>query len=194
MGLKKIKVGHCGTLDPLASGLIIICTGKMTKQIHTYQNLSKQYLTKIQFGFNTPSYDLETQKNETFPIENLTIEDIKSTIESFKGHSLQTPPPFSAVKVNGKRAYSLARKNIDMHLKAKPIYIDDICIKDISIPFAEFYIDCSKGTYIRSIAYDIGKKLKCGATVIALKRTKIGQLRLEDSITIEQFQKKIDAI
>ncbi|NOZ34552.1 MAG: tRNA pseudouridine(55) synthase TruB [Chlorobi bacterium] len=186
--IPKIKVGHAGTLDPLATGLLIVCTGKKTKEIQSFQDFPKEYITTIKLGETTPSFDLETKVDNTFSIEKLTEESVKEAILSFRGKQLQMPPDFSAKRVNGKRAYENARKGKSVDLKPSEIEIFNIEVLNINLPFAEIKINCSKGTYIRAIARDIGKKLKNGAHLTELRRTKIGKFSVENAITVDLFQ------
>ncbi len=186
--IPKIKVGHAGTLDPLATGLLIICTGKKTKEIQSFQDFPKEYITTIKLGETTPSFDLETEVDKTFSIKELTEESVKKVILSFHGKQLQMPPDFSAKRVNGKRAYESARKGKSVDLKHSEIEIFNIEVLNINLPFAEIKINCSKGTYIRAIARDIGEKLKNGAHLTELRRTKIGKFSVENAITVDLFQ------
>lgn len=187
--IPKIKVGHAGTLDPLATGLLIICTGKKTKEIQNFQDLPKEYVTTVKLGETTPSFDLETEVDKTFSTEHLTEEFVKNTILSFKGKQKQMPPMFSAKRVNGKRAYNSARKGKTLELKASDIEIYEIKPLKINLPFVEIKINCSKGTYIRAFARDLGEKLSCGAHLTELRRTKIGNFSVEDAISVDKFQK-----
>jgi len=187
--IKKIKVGHAGTLDPLATGLLIIGTGKKTKELQFHQDAPKEYVTTMKLGATTPSFDLETEIDETFSIDELTIKDIEKVILSFKGKQKQIPSSYSAKWVNGKRAYDSARKGIKLNLEPADIEIYEIEIIKINLPDVELRIRCSKGTYIRAIARDIGRKLDNGAHLISLKRTKIGKYSVEDAITVDEFQK-----
>ncbi|NPA67783.1 MAG: tRNA pseudouridine(55) synthase TruB [Chlorobi bacterium] len=189
--IPKIKVGHAGTLDPLATGLLIICTGKKTKEIHNFQNLPKEYTAEIKLGETTPSFDTETDVDAIFPTDHFTETDIINVIKSFKGKQLQIPPDFSAKRVGGKRAYESARKGKSLNLKPAEIEIYDIEILKINIPFVEIKVNSSKGTYIRAVARDIGKKLNSGAHLTALRRTKIGKFSVDDAITVDFFQKKL---
>ena len=189
--IPKLKVGHAGTLDPLATGLLIICTGKKTKQIESFQNLPKEYITTIKFGETTPSFDLETEVDKSFPTEGLTDNIVKEAVMKFKGKQEQMPPDFSAKRVKGKRAYESARKGKSVDLKPSEIEIYNIEVLKINLPFAEIKINCSKGTYIRAIARDIGEKLNNGAHLTELRRTKIGEFSVEDAITVDLFQKML---
>ena len=185
--LKKIKVGHAGTLDPLATGLLIICTGKQTKEIHTYQGQIKEYTGTFSIGATTPSYDLETEVNETFSINHITEALLKETTKQFLGEIQQKPPIFSAIKKDGKRLYELARKGETTEIKARAVTVSEFEITNINLPKVDFRVVCSKGTYIRSLAYDFGKALHSGAHLSALRRTKIGDFSVEKSASIESF-------
>lgn len=180
--IKKIKVGHAGTLDPLATGLLIICTGKFTKKIHEYQAQTKEYTGVITLGATTPSYDLETEINQTFPIKHLTNELIHKTTKQFTGEVFQKPPIFSAIKKDGKRLYELARAGETTEIKSRQVTIEQFKITNINLPEIEFKIVCSKGTYIRSIAYDFGLALNSGGHLTKLRRTKIGDYSALDAI------------
>lgn len=188
---KKIKVGHAGTLDPLATGLLIVCTGKQTKQIENYQAQEKEYITTIKLGATTPSYDLETEENHVFETKHITEELLSETLKKFIGKQQQVPPIFSAKRVNGKRAYQIARKGENVELKAKEINIYDIELLNVQIPFFKIKIKCSKGTYIRSIARDIGEALDSGAYLHELRRTEIGDFSVKNALSIFEFEKKI---
>jgi len=185
--LKKIKVGHAGTLDPLATGLLVICTGKMTKQIDTFQAQTKEYTGTIVLGSTTPSYDLETDINKTFPTEHITFELIKETTKQFVGDIQQYPPIFSAIKKDGKRLYEHARAGSEVKIEPRNITIDAFEITNISGLEVDFKVVCSKGTYIRSLANDFGKALQSGAHLSALRRTKIGDFNVIDAVSIETF-------
>lgn len=187
--IKKIKVGHAGTLDPLATGLLIIGIGKKTKELQFHQDAPKEYVTTLKLGATTPSFDLETEVDETFSLKELTEEEIKSVISGFKGKQKQVPSSYSAKWINGKRAYESARKGEKVELAPVDIEIYDIEILTMNLPFLELRISCSKGTYIRAIARDVGKKLNNGAHLTELKRTKIGKYSIEDAITVDEFQK-----
>lgn len=191
LGVKNIKVGHAGTLDPLATGLLIICTGKNTKTIDQLIGQDKTYTGTFLLGKTTPSFDLETDYNQAFPIEHITDELIENVRISFLGETDQTPPIFSAKQVDGKRAYDLARAGKDVLIKSNKITINNFVITKIDLPKVEFLITCSKGTYIRSIANDFGIKLNSGATLIALKRVASGDFNIKDSKSVEEW---IDAI
>ena len=185
---KSKKVGHAGTLDPLASGLLIICTGKHTKKINEFLNLDKTYTGRFVIGSTTPSHDLETEIENTKSISGINKNEVEKIVNSFLGIQLQRPPKYSAVKIDGKRAYELARKEQDFKIKEKEIKINEFKILNFSSPVIEFYISCSKGTYIRSLARDIGLKLGCGAYLSELRRTKIGNFDVDDASTIEEFE------
>ncbi|MBN1143165.1 MAG: tRNA pseudouridine(55) synthase TruB [Bacteroidales bacterium] len=187
--LKKIKVGHAGTLDPLATGLLIVCTGKETRNIEQYQAQYKKYQVKIQLGATTPSYDLETSVDHTFPIDHIHETLVREKLTSFVGTQMQMPPDFSARFVNGTRAYKLARKGETMELQPREITIHDISLISCQIPVVEFSVTCSKGTYIRALARDLGVSLKSGAYLSALTRTAIGNFLLKDALNIEEFER-----
>jgi tRNA pseudouridine55 synthase len=189
--IKKIKVGHAGTLDPLATGLLIICTGKQTKQIDTYQGQVKEYTGTFTIGGTTPSYDLETAVEETFPIAHISEELLHKTTEQFTGEIQQKPPIFSAIKKDGKRLYELARKGETTEIKERTVTVSKFEITKINLPEVAFRIICSKGTYIRSMAFDFGKALNSGAHLSALRRTKIGNFSVEDALSVEEFIEKL---
>ncbi len=185
--LGKIKVGHAGTLDPLATGLLIICTGNFTKKIDEYQAQIKEYTGEITLGATTPSYDLETEVDETFPVNHITPELIQKTVLQFLGDIEQIPPMFSAIKMAGVRLYDLARQGKTREITPRKITIETFEITDISLPKVQFRIVCSKGTYIRSLAYDFGKALNSGGYLSQLRRTKIGDFSINDAVEIEDF-------
>ena len=185
--IKKIKVGHAGTLDPLATGLLIICTGKQTKQIDTYQGQVKEYTGTFTLGGTTPSYDLETEINNIFPTAHITEELLHETTKQFVGEIQQKPPIFSAIKKDGKRLYELARKGETTEIKERTVTISSFEITEIKLPEVGFRIICSKGTYIRSIAFDYGKALNSGGHLSALRRTKIGNFSVDDALSVEEF-------
>ncbi len=187
IGLKKIKVGHAGTLDPLATGLLIICTGKMTKQIHTYQAQTKTYIGTITLGATTPSYDLETEVDQTFDTNHITEELIHQRAKEFIGVIEQKPPIFSAIKKDGKRLYDIARAGETVEIKSRSVEIFDFEIEAIESNNLHFKVVCSKGTYIRSLAHDFGKALNSGAHLSALRRTTIGNFDVADAILPEEF-------
>ncbi len=180
--IKAKKVGHAGTLDPLATGLLILCTEKKTKEIESIQSQEKEYTGTITVGATTPSYDLETEPNEFFPVDHITTDAIKNAIPQFLGEISQIPPLFSAIKVDGKRAYTMARQGSDHELKSRIVQIKEFEITRIDLPEIDFRVCCSKGTYIRSLAFDFGKALGSGAYLSALRRTKIGDYRVENAV------------
>ncbi len=189
--LKKIKVGHAGTLDPLATGLLIICTGKQTKSIEQYQGQIKEYTGTFVIGATTPSYDLETTINETFPTDHITDDLIHQTTQQFIGKTQQKPPIFSAIKKDGKRLYELARQGKTTEIKSREITIEAFEITKIDFPNLEFRVVCSKGTYIRSLAHDYGKALNSGAHLSVLRRTKIGDFSVDKAQSIDEFVEEI---
>ncbi len=183
--IKRIKVGHAGTLDPLASGLLIICIGKQTKKISEYQNQSKTYTGKFKLGETTPSYDGETEVNEVFNYDHIKEIDLKSLSQKFIGKIMQKPPIFSAIKKDGKRMYEYARENIKIEIQEREIEIHEFNIINFSTPYVEFEIKCSKGTYIRSIANDFGKALNSGSYLFELRRINIGDFSVLNALKIE---------
>jgi tRNA pseudouridine55 synthase len=187
----KPKIGHAGTLDPLATGLLIVCTGKKTKEIESFMGLTKEYTGTFFIGATTPCYDLEKEVDKTFPTEHITKELILETAKTFLGKQDQVPPLFSAVMVNGKRAYEHARAGDDIELKPKQIELLEFEITKIEMPLVEFRIVCSKGTYIRSIARDFGLALNSGAHLTSLRRTKIGNYDVKDAVSPEEFVKRL---
>ncbi|HMQ43419.1 MAG TPA: tRNA pseudouridine(55) synthase TruB [Mariniflexile sp.] len=191
--LKKIKVGHAGTLDPLATGLLIICTGKMTKEIDTFQAQIKEYTGTIVLGSTTPSFDLETEINESFPTGHITEALIKETANQFTGEIMQFPPVFSAIKKDGKRLYEFARAGEAVEISARTVTIETFEITHIDNMKIDFRVVCSKGTYIRSLANDFGKALQSGAHLSALRRTKIGDFNVKDAVSIETFIENISS-
>lgn len=191
-GIKRFKVGHAGTLDPLATGVLLLCTGKATKRIEELQSHTKEYEAEIMLGATTPSYDMEHPVNATYPYEHITEESVRNVLETFVGDIAQRPPLFSACKVDGKRAYDLARKGSDMELAPKHIRIDSIELLQCELPKIKIRVVCGKGTYIRSLARDIGEALGSGAYLTALARTRIGEYKLEDCINPETFQEWLE--
>jgi tRNA pseudouridine55 synthase len=189
--IKKIKVGHAGTLDPLATGLLILCTGKFTKKIETYQAQEKEYTGTITVGGTTPSYDLETVIDEIFPTEHITETLIKEATQQFLGEIDQKPPIFSALKKDGRKLYEIARAGETVEIKTRKITISEFEITNINMPHIDFRVVCSKGTYIRSLAYDFGKALNSGGHLSALRRTKIGNYSVEDAESIEGFIERL---
>jgi len=186
--LKKIKVGHAGTLDPLATGLLILCTGKFTKKIDTYQAQEKEYTGTFTLGATTPSFDLETEIDKTFDVSGITSEKIKEATKQFIGEIQQQPPVFSALKKDGKRLYEFARSGEEVDIPMRTVLVSEFEITNIDLPKVDFKIVCGKGTYIRSLAHDFGKALNNGAHLSALRRTKIGEFSVEKAIDIETFE------
>ncbi|MFY0654239.1 MAG: tRNA pseudouridine(55) synthase TruB [Cyclobacteriaceae bacterium] len=185
--LKVKKIGHAGTLDPLATGLLIICTGKFTKRIEEFMGQDKEYEGIIEIGKTTPSYDLETEFENEQDYKDITEEDIQAAVEKLSGEIKQLPPIFSAIKVNGKRAYKSARKNEEVGLKERNVRVDTFEIVKLDIPEVHFRIKCSKGTYIRSIAHDFGQLLGCGAYLKYLRRTAIGEYSVDQAMQLEEL-------
>lgn len=181
------KVGHAGTLDPLATGLLIVCTGKHTKKINEYQDMPKTYEGKLVLGKTTPSFDLETAVDSETNIDHITEEQVKEEIKNFLGEIEQIPPAFSAVKINGERAYNKARRNEEVKIDPRKVTIYEYNILDIKLPEVSFEVKCSKGTYIRSLVRDLGVNLKVGAHMTSLRRTMIGDFDVEDAVSIEAF-------
>ena len=190
--IKKLKVGHAGTLDPLATGVMIICTGKSTKLIETFQYQTKEYIATLKLGATTPSFDLELAVDATFPTEHITRQLVDKVIPGFLGEIKQVPPVYSAVKVDGKRAYDYAREGQEVELKSKLLVIDEIEVLDFTLPILKIKVVCSKGTYIRALARDIGIALGSGAHLIELERTKIGNIRLDDCWQIDDLIEMLD--
>lgn len=195
LGVKKLKVGHAGTLDPLATGVVTVCTGRATKRIDELQAHTKEYVATMQFGATTPSYDLEKEIDATYPTDHITRELIDSVLPRFMGRIEQVPPAFSACKVDGKRAYELARKGKEVNLKVKILVIDELEVLSFDHDKMQLTlrIVCSKGTYIRALARDIGEALGSGAHLIALRRTRVGDVRVEDCMNIDSFNEWLDA-
>ena len=189
LGIKKLKVGHAGTLDPLATGVMVVCTGKATKRIEELQAHVKEYVATLQFGATTPSFDLEKPIDATYPTEHITEALLHEVLTRFLGRIEQVPPAFSACKVDGHRAYDLARKGKEVELKPKVLVIDEIELQsfDSEAMQATIRVVCSKGTYIRALARDIGQALDSGAHLIALRRTRVGDVRVEDCLQVEDF-------
>ena len=187
----KLKVGHAGTLDPLATGLLIICTGKLTKKIDEFQAQEKEYTGTFTLGATTPSYDLETEVDKKFPIDHITEEAIQAAIVQFCGQIAQFPPPHSAIKMGGERIYLKARRGETVELKARHVEIRVFEITRIALPEIDFRVVCSKGTYIRSLARDFGLELGSGAHLTALCRTRIGEYKLSDALSLEEFEKSV---
>ncbi len=188
LAIKKIKVGHAGTLDPLATGLLVVCTGKATKSIESIQNLDKTYLATIVLGKTTPSYDLETDIDRHHPVDHINLALINECTERFTGTLAQVPPIYSAKKLNGTRAYEFARQGQEKEMKASTIKIHSIDVINFDLPELTLQVTCSKGTYIRALARDIGESLKSGAYLKSLRRTKIGDYEVGDALTIHEFE------
>ena len=190
--VKRFKVGHAGTLDPLATGVLLLCTGKATKRIEELQAQTKEYVAEIMLGATTPSFDMEHPVDATYPYEHITREMVEKRLEQFVGNIEQRPPLFSACKVDGKRAYDLARGGSDMQLAPKLIRIDNIELLEFNLPKIKISVTCGKGTYIRSLARDIGEALQSGAYLTALERTRIGEYNIEKCITPDAFPEWLD--
>ena len=188
---KKIKIGHAGTLDPLATGVLIVCTGLATKQIESFQYQTKEYVATLRIGETTPSFDLETEIDGVYPVEHISRRLVEDTLKQFVGEIHQIPPVYSAVKINGKRAYEYAREGKEVEIKPKLLVIDEIELLECELPFIKIRTVCSKGTYIRALARDIGVALQSGAHLVALERTRIGEATLAECLSIEDFQKKL---
>src|SRR6056297_2503974 len=186
--VKNFKVGHAGTLDPLAEGLVLVCTGKATKKINELVLAEKEYVATIMLGKTTPSFDLETEYDQTYPTDHIDEDKVIEALQGFIGEQLQTPPVFSAKNINGKRAYEYARKGEEVEMKSNLITISDIALVEYNMPYITFKVVCSKGTYIRSLARDIGEKLLSGALLTKLTRTRIGDYKIESSITLQEFE------
>lgn len=191
LNMKKFKVGHAGTLDPLATGVLIVCTGRSTRDIERLQNGTKEYVADIRLGATTPSFDLETEIDATYSFDHVTEEMIRQILPRFTGSILQVPPVFSAVKVDGKRAYKYARKGKDVELKPKQLEIEEIELISSQLPDIRLRIVCSKGTYIRALARDLGVALGSGAHLTALRRTRVGNMMIDNCLSIEDTVAKI---
>lgn len=194
LGVKKLKVGHAGTLDPLATGVVVVCTGRSTKRIDEIQAHTKEYVATLQFGATTPSYDLEKPIDQTYPTEHITRSLIDEVLPRFMGRIEQVPPAFSACKVDGDRAYKLARKGEEVKLKAKVLVIDELEVQNFDADNMQLTlrIVCSKGTYIRALARDIGEAAGSGAHLIALRRTRVGEVKIDDCMQVEDFPEWLD--
>ena len=192
LGVKKLKIGHAGTLDPLATGVMIVCTGKATKRIESFQYQTKEYIATLKLGATTPSFDLETEVDATYPTEHITEELLRTTLKQFIGEIQQIPPKYSAVKINGKRAYEYARNGEEIEIKPKTLVIDEIELLEFHDLIAKIRVVCSKGTYIRALARDIGAALNCGAHLTDLERTRIGDITLDTCMSINDFQNIIN--
>lgn len=194
LGVKKLKVGHAGTLDPLATGVMILCTGKKTKLIETFQYQVKEYVATIKLGATTPSFDLETDVDNVYPTEHITKELVEQTLSGFVGAIQQIPPAYSACKINGVRAYDLARTGQEVDLKPKLLVIDEIELLDYSLPILKIRVVCSKGTYIRALARDIGVALKSGGHLIGLERTRVGDITLADCMSVDDIDSFVEQV
>ena len=194
IGVRRVKIGHAGTLDPLATGVLVLCTGKMTKEIERLQYDTKEYVATLQLGATTPSYDMEHEVDETYPVNHITEDGIRQVLAGFIGEIQQVPPQYSAVKIGGKRAYELKRKGNEVALASKPVRIDEIELTayDAASKQATIRVVCGKGTYIRSLARDIGEALQSGAYLTSLCRTRVGSVRIEECITIDDFSVWLD--
>lgn len=191
-GIKKLKVGHAGTLDPLATGLLIICTGKATKQISTLQDTTKEYIATIELGKTTPSFDLETEVDGHFPIAHINRETFEQTASQFVGEISQVPPLYSAIWIDGKRAYRLARNGEEVQMEPRKVTIYEIECMDFALPIVKIRISCSKGTYIRSVARDIGAALNSGGYLVGLRRIKSGNHNVNDAFTVQSFEEMLN--
>lgn len=194
LGVKKLKVGHAGTLDPLATGVVMVCTGKATRRIEELQAHTKEYVATLRLGATTPSYDLEHEIDAVYPTEHIDRPMVEEVLQRFVGEIEQVPPAFSACMVNGTRAYDLARKGQEVELKPKKLVIDEIELLDCSLPDITIRVVCSKGTYIRALARDIGQALQSGAHLTALRRTRVGDVRVEDCLDPLQFKEWVNAL
>jgi tRNA pseudouridine55 synthase len=194
IGVRRVKIGHAGTLDPLATGVLVLCTGKKTKEIECLQYDTKEYVATLQLGATTPSYDMEHEVDETYPVDHITEDGIRQVLAGFIGEIQQVPPQYSAVKIGGKRAYELKRKGNEVALASKPVRIDEIELTayDAASKQATIRVVCGKGTYIRSLARDIGEALQSGAYLTSLCRTRVGSVRIEECITIDDFSVWLD--
>lgn len=190
--IKKLKVGHAGTLDPLATGVMVICTGRKTKEIERLQAGVKEYTATIRLGATTPSFDLESEIDAEYPTDHITKEMVQETLKNFVGEIEQIPPNFSAIKVDGKRAYDLARKNVQFELKPRLLVIDSIALVNFDMPYITVSVVCSKGTYIRSLARDIGESLQSGGHLTSLVRTRVGDATLEKCLKVDELDDFFD--
>lgn len=194
LGIKKLKVGHAGTLDPLASGLMIICTGRATKKIEEFRDLDKEYVATVHIGETTPSFDLETVTDKSYPTDHITETSVREALGNFLGEQKQLPPLYSAKQIGGKRAYEFARKGLKKDLEPVTVFFREIELLSCNIPELKIRLVCSKGTYIRSFAHDLGKALMSGAYLSALERTAIGPMNISNAYEIEKFQKYVEQI
>lgn len=193
MGIKKMKVGHAGTLDPLASGLMILCTGKSTKLIESFQDKEKEYVATIKLGATTPSFDRETEEDSAKTYDHITPENFENALQKFKGEIDQIPPVYSAVKVKGKRAFDYARNGEELKLSPRKVVITEIQTETFELPYVKIRVTCSKGTYIRALARDIGEELNCGAYLTELRRTRIGEFKVDNAMNIHFFLENLDS-
>ncbi|WP_340113558.1 tRNA pseudouridine(55) synthase TruB [Maribellus mangrovi] len=191
LGIKKLKVGHAGTLDPLATGVIVLCTGRATKKIESIQATEKEYVATLKIGATTPSFDLETEEDSRTDYAHVTKALVNEVLQDFTGEIEQVPPVFSAVKVKGKRAFDYARNGEEVKLRPKKIVIHKVEIEEFELPFIKLRITCGKGTYIRAFARDIGEALQCGAYLTALERTRVGEYKISDAFKVEYFLENI---
>ena len=194
LGIKKLKVGHAGTLDPKATGLVVLCTGKSTKKIEEIQATTKEYIATLKIGATTPSFDLETPEDKEYPTEHITLTHIEQSVQSFVGTIDQVPPVFSAIKVNGKRAFKYARKGEELELSPRKVDIYSIEILHFENMLLTIRVQCGKGTYIRSLARDIGQKLNSGAYLVQLRRTIVGQYNVDKAFTVESFENELNLL
>jgi tRNA pseudouridine55 synthase len=194
LGIKKIKVGHAGTLDPLASGLMIICTGRDTKKIDSFRDLDKEYVASIHLGATTPSFDLETETDKVYPTDHITEDSVRGALMGFLGEQMQMPPIYSAKLIGGKRAYEFARQGVDKKMDPVAIYFREIELLSFNLPEIRVRLVCSKGTYIRSFARDIGAALGSGGYLSSLERTLIGAYHVRDAFDIEKFQEYVSQV
>ena len=194
LGVKKLKVGHAGTLDPLATGVEIVCTGRATKRIEALQLHEKEYIAGLRLGATTPSFDLEHPIDATYPTDHLTPELIAQTLHCFEGYIQQVPPVFSACKIGGDRACDLARKGRDVSLAAKTVHIERIEVVSCQLPDVQLRVTCGKGTYIRSLARDIGEALGCGAHLTSLRRTRVGDVKVEQCLQLKAFPEWLNSV
>lgn len=192
LGIKKIKVGHAGTLDPLATGLLVVCCGKMTKNITAFQNQEKEYSGVFLLGSTTPSYDLETPIDQTYPIDHISTQLLEETKTLLTGTIQQKPPVYSALKKDGKRLYAYARKGEVVEIPTREVTISDFSLQSTHFPHIAFTVSCSKGTYIRSLVHDFGQALESGAHLTALQRTRIGEFHLENAMTLDEFEQLLE--
>jgi tRNA pseudouridine55 synthase len=194
LGYKKIKVGHAGTLDPLATGLLVVCIGRATKRVNEFQLQNKEYIATFQLGATTPSFDLETQIDKEYPTEHISREMVDRVAKEFVGPQMQVPPLFSAKSIDGGRAYNLARRGVEMELEAVPVEITYMEVLDFTPPRVTLKIGCTKGTYIRSLARDFGKALGSGGHLVELRRTASGSFSVDSAMNLEDFEKKLSAL